>query len=116
MMFSRKIMGTNSKKVQLSWGEYIFTHMIPTWFQSFSDNYRMWADLVLFSNYENYALLKDDDPFEECRDWFWSSINTDDVLPKFFIEELMQMADDLDKGKVNLIPWVQEEFEDILKE
>ena len=52
------------------------------------------------SNYESYALLKDDDPFQECYEWFWCSINLDDTYPKEFLEYLQQMVDDMDSGKV----------------
>lgn len=116
MAFSKRIKGTAQNKIRMSWVEYIITHMIPTWIQSWGDNYQMWADFVLFSNYDKYALLDDDVPFEECRDWFWSSINTDEVLPKFFLEGLMQMSDDVEKGRVELIPWNEETLEDILNE
>ena len=51
-------------------------------------------------NYESYALLKDDDPFQECYEWFWTSINLDETYPKEFLEHLQQMVDDIDSGKV----------------
>ena len=64
-------------------------------------------------NYENYALLKDDDPFEECYDWFWTSINLDETYPKHFLEELMQMVDDIETGKVKPVPFTREMFDEI---
>lgn len=79
--------------------EYVFTHVIPTWFQSFRSNFRIWADLMT-SNYDGYALMKEDDPESECIEWFWASINEDDVYPKEFLEELQQMVKDIDSGKV----------------
>ena len=79
--------------------EYIFTHLIPTWFKSFGDNFRMWRDLMT-GNYENYALLPKDDPYEECYSWFWTSINLDETYPKEFLEYLQQMVKDIDAGKV----------------
>ena len=96
----------------MTWFEYIFTHLIPTWFQSFGANFRMWSDLMT-DNYENYALLKDDDPFEECYDWFWTSINLDETYPKYFLEELMQMVDDIETGKVKPVPFTREMFDEI---
>ena len=84
--------------------EYIFTHLIPTWFRSFGDNFRMWKDLIT-ENYEPYVLLKDDDPFETTYDWFWTSINLDETYPKEFLESLMQMADDVETGKVKAVPF-----------
>lgn len=98
-MNSKAILGTNKKKVRMSWPEYIFTHMIPTWFQSFINNFRIWADLMT-NNLDNYALLKDDDPLEECLNWFWSGLGEDEVYPKEFLEYLLQLVDDVDTGKV----------------
>ena len=86
-----------SKKI--SWIEYIFTHLIPTWFQSFRGNFRIWKDLMT-GNYKDYALMWYDDPYEECYEWFWTSINMDEVLGKDFLEHLQQMVDDIDKGTV----------------
>lgn len=83
----------------MTWTHYITKHLIPTWFRSFNDNFRMWRDLVT-SNYENYVLLKDDDPYQECYEWFWASINLDETYSKEFLEYLQQMVDDIDTGKV----------------
>lgn len=69
----------------------------------------MWADLMT-NNYEGYALLEEDDPEQECYEWFWASINIDETLPKEFLEHLYQMMDDIDTGKVRTYP-----AEDILK-
>jgi len=113
-MISKPVFGTNKKKTKMSWGEYIFTHLIPTWFHSFNDNFVMWRDLVT-GDYEKYTLLRDDEPFQECYDWFWGSINLDEVYSKQFLEYLMQMADDVDTGKEKLIP-LDEDFFDRLKD
>jgi hypothetical protein len=59
----------------------------------------MWRDLIT-SNYEDYALLEDDDPYEQCYEWFWCSVNLDETYPKEFLEHLQQMVDDIDSGKV----------------
>jgi len=114
MTYSRPLLGTDKKKTTMTWFEYIFTHLIPTWFQSFNDNFRMWRDLVT-RDYEKYTLLKDDDPFQECYDWFWSSINLDETYPKEFLEYLLQMVDDIDTGKVETFP-LTEDFFDRLKD
>ena len=103
MTYSRPLLGTNTKKVKMSWMEYIFTHLIPTWFQSFNDNFVMWRDLIT-ENYEPYKLLKDDNPEQECYDWFWSSINLDEIYSKSFLESLLQMVDDINTGKEKVIP------------
>jgi hypothetical protein len=98
-MISKPVLGTNKKKIKMSWMEYIFTHLIPTWFHSFNANFVMWRDLVT-GDYEKYTLLRDDEPFQECYDWFWGSINLDETYSKEFLEYLMQMVDDVDTGKV----------------
>ena len=102
-MFSQPLLGTNTKKTTMTWFGYVFLHLIPTWFTSFGDNFVMWRDLVT-GDYEKYTLLPEDDPYQECYDWFWSSINLDETYPKFFLEELLQMVDDIDTGKEKLIP------------
>ena len=112
-MFSKRILGTSTNKSKMSWIDYIFTHIIPTTFQSFRDNFITWSDLVWYSdNHKNYSLLKDDDPFQCCYDEFWFSINDDDTLPKFFLENLMQMAEDVITGKVEPMPFTKDMFED----
>ena len=83
----------------MTWTQYIFQHLIPTGLRSFRDNFRMWRDLIS-SNYEGYALLEDDDSYEQCYEWFWTSINLDETYPKEFLEHLQQMVDDIDSGKV----------------
>jgi hypothetical protein len=70
----------------------------------------MWRDLMT-GNYENYALLKDDDPFQECYEWFWTSINLDETYPKEFLEYLQQMVDDIEYGKVKTYPVTQDMFD-----
>jgi hypothetical protein len=62
-MFSQPLLGTNTKKTTMTWPEYVFTHLIPTWFTSFGDNFVMWRDLVT-GNYEKYTLLPEDDPIK----------------------------------------------------
>jgi len=63
----------------------------------------MWRDLIS-GNYEGYALLEEDDPYEECYQWFWTSINLDETYPKEFLEYLQQLVDDIDSGKVKTYP------------
>ena len=65
------------------------------------------------SNYEGYSLLKEDDPYEECRSWFWVSLNEDDTYPKEFLEYLMQLAEDVETGKVETVPFTREMFDRI---
>ena len=64
-------------------------------------------------NYENYALLKDDNPFQECYEWFWTSINLDETYPKEFLEYLQQMVDDIESGKVKTVPFTQDMLDEL---
>lgn len=86
-------------KTKLNWWEYWIGHCWMTGWQSIRMNFRMWGDLMT-SNYESYALMREDDPEEECKDWFWTSLNEDDVYPKEFLEYLLQMCEDVELGKV----------------
>lgn len=99
MTNSKLILGTDRKTIKISWPEYILTHLIPTWFQSFNINFRIWLDLMT-DNVNDYALLKEDDALEECKEWFWSSLSEDGVYPKEFLEYLLQLSDDVKTGKV----------------
>jgi len=114
MMFSTAIKGTHPNKLKMNWWEYWIGHCWMTGWQSMRLTFRIWADLMT-SNYENYALMKEDDPETECVEWFWASLNEDDVYPKEFLEYLMQMVDDIETGKEKLIP-LDEDFFDRLKD
>ena len=100
----------------MTWTQYIFTHLIPTWFQSFGSNFRMWRDLIT-GDYEKYKLLKDDNPYQECYDWFWTSINLDETYPKEFLDYLHQLVEDIDTGKEKTYSFdeVMEELRDSLE-
>lgn len=84
--------------------EYIFQHLIPTCVRSFGDNFKMWSDLMT-DNYDPYVLLEDDDPFTECYNWFWVSINIDDTYPKEFLEYLHKICDEVDRGIIESVPF-----------
>jgi hypothetical protein len=83
-----------------------------TGWQSIRGAYKIWGDL-LTGNYEGYALLKEDDPYTECYEWFWATLNEDETLPKEFLEYLIQLADDIETGKVKTYPMTLEELEEI---
>jgi hypothetical protein len=101
-MFSQPLLGTNTKKTKLSWLEYIwFSCLQQGWYNCWYA-YKNWADLM-GNNYQGYALLPEDDPLELCILYFWDSLE-DEIYPKFFLEELLQMVDDIDTGKEKLIP------------
>ena len=111
-MFSKPLLGTEKNKVKMSWVEYYITHVFPTGWNTIAAAFRIWKDLMT-DNYKDYSLLKDDDPFEECSGWFWATLGEDDVYPKFFLEELMQMADDVATGKVKTVPFTKDMFDNL---
>lgn len=111
-MLTNSILGTDEGKTTLNWWEYWIGHCWMTGWQSISMTFRIWSDLMR-SNYDGYALLKEDDPEGECIEWFWASLNEDDVYPKEFLEELMQMAEDVRTGKVETIPLTEDFFDRI---
>jgi hypothetical protein len=102
-MFSQPVQGTNKTSTTLNWWEYWIGHCWMTGWQSIRSNFRMWGDLM-GGNYEGYGLLKEDDPYTECLEWFWVSLNEDDVYPKKFLEELLQICADIDSGKEKVYP------------
>ena len=87
----------------MTWAEYIFTYLIPTWFQSFAGCFRIWCDLMT-GNYVDYALMWYDDPYEECYEWFWSELNDDPTLPKHFLEHIRKLAKQVENGEVKTYP------------
>ena len=113
MTFSKPLLATDKKKTTLNWWEYWIRHCWMTGWQSISDTFRIWTHLMT-SKYENYALMKEDDPEAECLDWFWTSINLDETYPKEFLEYLMQMVDDVDTGKIRTYP-MEDVMLDIMK-
>ncbi len=54
-----------------------------------------------------------DDSYEECVDWFWQCLGDDDTLPKEFLENLQQMVDDIESGKVKTYPLTQDMFDEL---
>ena len=113
-MFSTPVRGTHPNKTKMNWWEYWIGHCWMTGWQSMRMTFRIWTNLMT-SDYDGYALLKEDDPETECIEWFWASLNEDDVYPKEFIEYLMQMVDDIETGKEKVVP-LDEDFFDRMKE
>ena len=109
-MFSRALKGTSKKKITMNWWEYWIGHCWMTGWQSIGMSFRNWRDLMT-GNYKGYALMFYDDPYEECYSCFWSYLGDDDVLPKEFLESLMQMADDVESGKVKTYPLTEDLFD-----
>ncbi len=106
-MFSRALLATDKKKNTLNWWEYWVGHCWMTGWQTISMSFRNWRDL-LTGNYKDYALMFYDDPYEECYSCFWTYLGDDDILPKEFLESLMQMADDVETGKVKTYPLTED--------
>lgn len=114
-MYSTPLKGTNTKKIKLSWFDYYFSHCWMTGWQSIRYNFRMWQDLMS-GNYEVYALPRTaQDPEVECIEWFWATLGEDEVLPKSFLEYLMEMSHDVMTGKVETVP-LDDDFFDRLKD
>jgi len=95
---------TNSKTVKMNWFDYWIGHCWMTGWQSIRSNFRMWADLM-GSNYEVYALPRSViDAEAECIEWFWISLNEDDVYPKEFLEYLRELCRKIDSGEEKTYP------------
>ena len=110
-MFSKPLLGTDTKKTKLSWFEYIWhSCIIQGWYNCWYA-FKNWGDLM-GDNYQEYALLVSDDPLEQCALYFWDSLE-DDIYPKEFLEHLMQMVEDVELGKVETYP--MDEVMDMLK-
>ena len=80
-----------------------------TGWKNIGGTFRIWSDLMR-GNYQDYALMFYDDPYEECYSWFWQSLGEDDTLPKDFLEHLYQMAEDIEAGKVETVPMTLDEL------
>lgn len=108
-MFSRRVLG-KSKMSQL---EYWLLYCIPSGFQTIHYSFLNWMDLVWFpDNQKNYALLKDDDPFEQCRLYFWDELQ-DEVYDKEFIEKLYGLYEQVERGEVEEIPFDENMLDEI---
>jgi len=113
-MFSTPVRGTYPNKTKMNWWEYWIGHCWMSGWQSIRGAFRIWADLMS-SNYKDYALLKNDDPEQECLEWFWVTLGEDECYPKEFLEYLMQMVDDIETGKEKVIP-IDDDFFNRLKD
>ena len=113
MMFSRPLLGTDIKEPKMSWVNYIWNScIIQGWYNCWYA-FKNWADLMR-NNYQDYALLKTDDPLEMCILYFWDSLE-DEIYPKHFLDSLLQMVDDIDTGKEKVVP-LDEDFFDRIKD
>lgn len=114
MTFSRSLLGTNTDKTKLSWFEYIWFSCIQQGWYNFGCAFRNWADLM-GNSYQDYALLKEDDPLEQCILYFWDSLE-EEIYSKDFLESLLQMSHDVKTGKVKTYPMddVMKRLEDLV--
>jgi hypothetical protein len=112
-MFSKPLLGTNTKKTKLSWAEYIWHSCILQGWYNCWYAFKNWGDLM-GDNYQEYSLLVSDDPLEQCILYFWDSLE-DEIYPKHFLESLLQMVDDIDTGKEKVVP-LDEDFFDRMKD
>jgi hypothetical protein len=110
-MFSKPLLGTDNNKVKLSWPEYIWNSCILQGWYNCWYAFKNWGDLM-GNNYQGYGILKEDDDLEWCIDNFWDSLE-DEIYPKDFLEELMQMANDVDTGKVKTVPFTKDIFDNL---
>ena len=121
MTYSKPLLGTDTKKTKLSWVEYIWFSCICQGWTNFYYSFKNWSDLM-GNSYQDYALLKDDDPLEQCILFFWDSLE-DEIYSKPFLESLLQMVDDINTGKEEVIPmddvmanlktWLEEEDDEV---
>ena len=112
-MFSKPLLGTDTKKTKLSWAEYIWhSCIIQGWYNCWYA-FKNWSDLM-GNNYQEYALLVSDDPLEQCILYFWDSLE-DEIYPKHFLESLLQMVDDIETGKEKVVP-LDADFFDRMKD
>ena len=115
MTFSKPLLATDTENIKMNWWQYLFGHCWMTGWQTIGSAFRIWADLMC-SNYEVYALPRTaQDPEVECIEWFWATLGEDEVLPKSFLEYLMEIAEDVRTGRVETVP-VDEDFFDRLED
>lgn len=91
--------------------DYLY-YQVATGWSNIRGTFRTWVNLMT-SNYKDYALLHDDDPFTECLEWFWYDLNGDELYSKEFLEYLYQLAEDVETGKVKTIPMDLEQLKRI---
>ena len=87
----------------MTYFNYITNHLLPSWVNSWTYNFKIWADLMT-NNYEPYANPYAESSAQECYEWFWAAISMDDTYSKDYLESLYKMMDDIDTGIVKTIP------------
>ena len=91
---------------------YYYDHVFFRIVENIKGCFTMWSHLMT-NNFDNYE-FGDNDPQEECASWFWYDLNGPDILPQEFIEELEQMAKDVNEGKIQTysLDEIRESLED----
>lgn len=92
--------------------KYYTEHVIPVGFGTIWSAFRIWKDLMM-SNYSSYVLLKNDDPFEECRSWFWCTLGEDEILSKDFYEYFCEIMRKVESGEERLEPFDMNKLNEI---
>jgi hypothetical protein len=114
MTFSKEILSTDKNKTKLNWFQYWIGHCWMTGWQSIRISFRIWSDLMT-NKFDDYGLLKTDDPYTECYEWFWVTLGEDDTYPKEFLEYLMELAEDVKNNpeKLTTFKTVEEMMADL---
>ena len=72
----------------MTYFQYIRYYLLSEWIQRWTFGFRYWADLMT-GDWDDYTLSEEDDPYQECSEWFWEYLNCeDDILPKKFFDKL----------------------------
>ena len=85
----------------MNWTKYIFTYLLPNWLGTWKENAIIWWHLMS-GKYDDYVLMEDEIPFEECRGAFWANINTDWTDTRHQLNELMELMKDENFDSVNI--------------
>jgi hypothetical protein len=95
MKISHPVFGSNKMSNMEYWlmgirqGCYEFRYAIETW-----------LDLIT-GQHDKYWVFDDESSFDSCRACFWDSLN-EQVYDKQFIEELYQIVEDVESGKMQV--------------
>lgn len=87
----------------MTYFNYFTSYLLRAWVQCWAYNFSVWADLMT-DNYAPYENFYGESSDRECHELFWASINTDEIYAKEFLEDLYQMVEDIDSGKVKTYP------------
>lgn len=93
------------EKELISWIKYIFGYLLFAGWREIGYNFRLWS-ILMTDTYDEIPLFDE----EKSYDYFWSSLNYDEILPKEFLESLYQMMDDVESGKIQTYPLTTDEF------